>query len=341
MNIGSLNLAREILVMAEIGNNHEGSYSMAEELIGRAAECGVGAVKFQTFRTEHYVSGRETDRFSRLKSYELSYDEFERLSKLAVSMGLLFISPPFDIESALFLNTVAPAIKISSGDNNFYPLLEVVAQLGKPVILSSGMTDLREISQSKDFIEQQWRERGIVQHVAVLHCVSSYPVPPAEANLAAIPSLRDRLQCTVGYSDHTLGVEAAVLAVALGARIVEKHFTLDKNQSDFRDHQLSADPREMTHLVERIKEAVLLLGTGEKKAQTSELASITVARRSVAACRDLTPGTVVTREDITWVRPAEGIPPGQEHLVVGKTLASGVHRGEPITADHLVEDAQP
>lgn len=340
MNIGNVDLEKKILIVAEIGNNHEGSYTLAEELIGLAAETGVGAVKLQTFRTEHYVSSMDKARFNSLKSFELSYDDFAKLSKLAREMGLIFLSTPFDLESAVFVNTIAPAIKIASGDNNFYPLLETVARFGKPIIMSSGMADLNQIARSKDFIQGIWHNLNIDQEIAVLHCVSSYPVPSAEANLAAISNLKKELQCIVGYSDHTMGIEAAALSVALGARIVEKHFTLDKNYSDFRDHQLSADPREMSMLVEKIKEISILLGSGEKRIQDSETAVAEVARRSIVAGRDLPQGAIISFEDITWVRPSGGIPPGQEHLVVGRALANPVQMGEPIKLDDLLEKAQ-
>lgn len=336
MKIKDFDTDKDILLIAEIGNNHEGSYSLAEEMIGRASRAGAGAVKFQTFRTENYISCKDKERYQRLKSFELTFDEFERLSKVADSEGMLFISTPFDLESAKFLNTMVSAYKISSGDNNFYPLIEAISETAKPVIMSSGMADLAQISYSKKLIENIWRELGIKQDLAVLHCVSSYPVDLYEVNLEVIRYLKEKLKCTVGYSDHTLGIEAAALAVAFGARIIEKHFTLDNNYSDFRDHQLSANPDEMEKLALRIKEVVTLAGKKEKVIQDSEKASLKSLRRSIVASHDLPKGTVIGWGDITWVRPANGLPVGSEHLILEKTLNKAVKRGEPIILDMLL-----
>lgn len=193
----------------------------------------------------------------------------------------MFLSTPFDIESAHFLNDLVPAFKISSGDNNFFPMIDVIARTGKPIILSAGLTDMKQITLSKDFIQEIWRELGINQEMAVLHCVASYPVPPQEANLLAITQLRKQLGVTIGYSDHTIGIEAAVLSVALGARIIEKHFTISKSHSDFHDHLLSADPHEFAQLVKRVREAVELLGDGEKRLQAGEKDMVGKVRRSI------------------------------------------------------------
>jgi len=337
MKIGNWNLDQDILIVAEIGNNHEGNYALAEEMIGLAAKAGAGAVKFQTFKTEYYVSKKDKVRFSRLKSFELTESEFERLSTVARDAGLLFLSTPFDIESAQFLEPLVPAFKIASGDNNFFPLIDVVARTGKPIILSSGMTDIEQITATKDFIQGIWREQEINQELAVLHSVASYPAPPQEANLLAIRQLRDRLGVTVGYSDHTLGIEAAVLSVALGARIIEKHFTPDKNYSEFRDHQLSADPRDMALLVQRVKETTELLGTGNKVLQASEKAIEGLIRRSIVAKRDLPKGTRICWDDITWIRPADGLPPGKEQLILGKSLTRSVEMGELLVPEIIYD----
>lgn len=337
MKIANWDLERDILVVAEIGNNHEGSYGLAEEMIGLAARAGARAVKFQTYKTEHYVSREDEARFRRLKSFELTEGEFQRLGTVAKDAGVLFLSTPFDIDSARFLEPLVPAFKIASGDNNFFPLIDVIAHTGKPIILSSGLADLEQIQITRDFIWNIWRKQGIKQELAVLHCVSSYPTPAKEANLLAITQIRKQLGITVGYSDHTLGIEAAVLSVALGARIIEKHFTIDKNYSDFRDHQLSADPEEMALLVQRVRETGEMLSKGDKTIQKSERAVEGAMRRSIVARRDMPKGTTISIEDITWVRPAIGLPPGKEHLVVGKSLSRAVKSGEPIILEMLHE----
>lgn len=335
MQIGNLNLDRQVLVVAEIGNNHEGKFAVAYELVQRAAECGVDAVKFQTFQTRYFVSEREKARYDRLRTFELSYQQFADLQKLAKSLGLLFISTPLDLESAAFLERIVDCFKIASGDNDFYPLIEQVCRTGKPLIVSSGLSDLAHIKRTVAFVHDQWRARGITQKMAVLHCVSAYPVPPEQANVAAVRLLTAELPCTVGYSDHTIGSDAAVLAVTLGARIVEKHFTLDKNFSDFRDHQLSADPSEMRLLVARIRQALTLLGAPEKTVQPCEAAGLTTIRRSIVAGRDLPRGHRIAFADLTWIRPGGGLRPGEEQTLVGKVLRRGVGFGEQLHPDDV------
>ena len=265
MQIGPFDLDKRILTIAEIGNNHEGDFETAKKLVAEAAEAGVDAVKFQTFRTEHYVSASAKERFDRLKKFELTQDQFRELADIAHKAGMLFISTPFDVVSAEFLGGVADAIKIASGDNNFYPLLERVANTGKPVIFSTGVSDIEQVRKTLDCIRKTWKSKGKDGDVAILHCVAAYPVPAEEASLASIGEIRKIFGETVGYSDHTEGIDAAFLAVAAGARIIEKHFTLDHNFSDFRDHQLSADPGELKLLVEKIREAEKMMGTNEKK----------------------------------------------------------------------------
>lgn len=329
MKIGPWDLHQKVLLVAEIGNNHEGDFRVAGELIRKAAKAGADAVKFQTIIPEKLVSRREEKRLEQLKKFRLSYEEFEKLSRLAKEEGVLFLSTPFDIESARFLNRLVPAFKIASGDNNFYPLIRVIAETGKPILLSSGLADLTQVEKTKSFIEEIWKQKGIRQELAVLHCVASYPTERSEANLGAIRELQ-KLKVTVGYSDHTLGIEAAVLSVALGARIIEKHFTLAKGYSDFHDHKISANPAEFQELARRVRETVEYLGTGIKRIQESEKKNVEKARRSIVTNHGLEKGRVLTREDLGWVRPAGGLAPGEEDKILGKTLRRSLEAGEPI-----------
>lgn len=330
MRIHDFNLEEKVLIVAEIGNNHEGNFHVAEQLVRKAAECNVGAVKFQTFKTRYFVSPADKARYERLSSFELSHGQFRKLRELAKSLGLLFISTPLDLESAAQLEGLVDSYKIASGDNNFYPMIERICRTGKPIILSSGLSNLKRIVRSKRYIEDRWASVGIVQDLAVLHCISSYPAPPDQLNLAAIALLRDELGCTIGYSDHTEGVDACLVAVSLGARIIEKHFTLDKNYSDFRDHQLSADPSEMKHLVEQVSRVTLMLGKPEKSIQRCEEEVCKVARRSIVAAKNLPRSHRVGWEDLTWLRPAGGLEPGEESRVIGKILKRDVAFGEPL-----------
>ena len=336
MKINNFDTKEKVLIIAEIGNNHEGSYSLAEDLIGMASESGVDAVKFQTFKTEDYVSNSDKNRYDKLKSFELTHSQFEKLKKVAKGENLLFISTPFDIDSALFLSEIVDAIKIASGDNTFYPLIEEVAKISKPIILSSGLADMNQIIKAKKLIYDTWKNNNIKNQLAILHCVASYPVEPKYANLRAINTLINNLDCDVGYSDHTLGIHAASSAVALGAKIIEKHFTVDKNFSDFRDHQLSADPSEMKKMVKVIRGVEeMMLGSGEKVPQLSEKDSLILMRRSIVLKKSLSKGEVIQPDCISWVRPGGGIEPGGEDLIIGKRLNQDIKAGAKILTKYL------
>lgn len=327
----------KVLVVAEIGNNHEGDFALAQLLVRKAAECGADAVKFQTFIPEYFVSRNDEARFRRFKSFQLSFREFEELSRLARSLGLWFISTPLDMESASFLEKIVDAYKIASGDNNFYPMLRRVAETAKPVVVSTGASDLTQVSRTVAFLKEHWAASHVPGQLALLHCVSSYPVPPEEASLRSIPYLMDHFDCAVGYSDHTIGIEATVLAVALGATVIEKHFTLKKDFSDFRDHQLSADPGDFRELTRRIRAASAMLGRYAKTVQPCEEKARGSIRRSVVAARNLPPGCRVSPSDITWLRsaggpasPAGGLEPGLEEFLIGKVLKRPVMSGERL-----------
>jgi len=335
MKIGNFDTAFRVMIIAEIGNNHEGSEVVAGEMIDAAAAIGVDAVKFQTFRAEHYVSQNDADRYSRLRRFQLDYDQFSRLADRAKSHGLIFLSTPFDIGSVRALEPLVPAFKIASGDNTFYPLLEAVADTHKPVLLSTGFADLEIVRTAKELFQRCWGEQPVNDQLALLHCVSNYPTSPEEANLSAIATMQREIGCTVGYSDHTIGVDAAVLSVAIGARIIEKHFTLDKNYSDFRDHAISADPEDMAELVQSIRQAETLLGTGEKKPSESEVATAQLNRRSIVAARDLKAGAKLKLTDITWVRPGTGLSPGREKEILNRSLKKNVPRGTLLTLVHV------
>ena len=337
MKIGNIDLSKEVMIIAEIGNNHEGNYRNAEEMIKLASESGVHAVKFQTFKTEYYINIKDQKRYTQLKSYELSYKQFERLKNLAEQLGLIFLSTPFDLDSATFLNDIVPAFKISSGDNTFFPLIKYIAETGKPIILSTGYVDMAQIIETKNYITEIWSKNKIEQSLAILHCVSDYPVENEYANLKAIKSMKNLLSCEIGYSDHTIGIDAAIIAVTLGARIIEKHFTIDKNFSSFRDHSISADPDDMKNMVDKIKNTLEMLGTGEKVAQKNEVNSLSLVRRSITAKHDIPVNTIIKKSDITWVRPHNGLSPGKEHLIIGKYSMRPISKGEPIIPEMLRE----
>jgi N,N'-diacetyllegionaminate synthase len=333
MRIGSFDTSDRVLVIAEIGNNHEGSLERARALVEEAAAAGADAVKFQTFRTEHFVHRSDSERFARLERFRLSFDEFAELAELARSRGLLFVSTALDLESARFLAETADCLKIASGDNDFLPLLDVAARAAMPLIISTGLADVEQLDRTVTFVE---RARGSWNGLALVQCVSSYPAPDEEVNLLAIGLLGERYPgWTIGYSDHTLGLEAAPLAVAAGARIVEKHFTLDKGLSDFRDHQLSTDPAELRALVERVRAAERFAGRREKVLQPSESENAVTVRRSIAAGGDFPAGHRLREGDLTWLRPGDGMRPGEEHELVGKALRRAVGFGDQLRPDDV------
>lgn len=335
MRIGNLDTDERVIIVAEIGNNHEGSFEIAERLVREAAACGADAVKYQIFRAEQLVSRASRARFDQLKSFELGPGRFVQLSDLAHSLGLAVFVTAFDPATARGAERFADAFKVASGDNSFYPLLEAVGQSGKPVILSTGSSDLSRISRAVTFLEERWKEGKAMGELALLHCVSCYPVPYEQAHLLAIPFLREAFGYTVGYSDHTLGTQASVMAVGLGARILEKHFTLSKTHSSFRDHQLSSDPPELRDLVRQVRRATDMLGGRGKSLQPCEEESAGAIRRSIVAGSDLPEGHSLLLSDLAWTRPAGGLDPGEEHRLVGRRLRHPVRFGDRLTEDDV------
>lgn len=335
MRIGACDTVERVLVIAEVGNNHEGDIGRAREMVAAAAEAGADAVKFQTYRTEHYVSAADPARFSLLKRFELSQDDFITLKLEADRQGILFLSTPFDLGSAHFLNELVPAFKIASGDNTFPQLLGCIAGFAKPVLLSCGLLSQNEICNSVALLRAEWAQRGVSPGLAVLHCISSYPAPEHEVHLNSMLPVAEAVAAVPGYSDHTLGTKAALLAVACGARIIEKHFTLDKQLSNFRDHQLSADPTEFKELMGLIRQAEVILGTTAKCLRTCETNIMPQVRRSAAMARSKPAGSALCHEDLTWVRPGGGFAPDSEASLIGRTLARNVSAFEVLHREML------
>ena len=290
----------KVFVVAEIGNNHEGSYSLAKKLISEAHKSGVSAVKFQTFNTENYVNSKDKKRYERLKKFELSKDEFLKLFQFTKKKKLKFISTPFDIDSAIFLGSFVDYFKISSGDNNYYELIEKVLSFKKPTIISTGLLSYKEINKLINFVK---KNKFPLKKLILLHCVSAYPVDDLEANLKSIEFLKKKLSVKIGYSDHTLGNVAPIMAVAFGAEMIEKHFTLDKNFSNFRDHSISADPKEMKQIVKDVNRANFMKGIFNKKISRTEKQNKNSMRRSIYAKKDLKKKQIIEYNDIKIVRP--------------------------------------
>lgn len=331
MKFETCDTSQRVLVIAEIGNNHEGDVARARLMIREAAAAGAGAVKFQTIVPDRLVSADQQDRLAMLRRFQFDRATFESLAREAEDAGVLFMSTPFDLAAVDWLDPIVPAFKIASGDNDFSPLLSRVAQTGKPVIVSLGFGGHAAAPDIVSFFRDAWQRHGVTDgQLALLHCVASYPTPDEAADLGAIRGLLG-LGVTVGYSDHTLGIKAAELAVAAGAEIIEKHFTLDKARSSFRDHQLSADPNELHALIVAVRQAERMCRPGKSAAGSGELS----ARRSIAARRDLIIGTQILNEDLMWVRPGTGLRPGQEALVVGRIVRTAIAAGQLVHLSDL------
>jgi N-acetylneuraminate synthase/N,N'-diacetyllegionaminate synthase len=297
----------------------------------------VDAVKFQTINPPRLVSALQTERIAQLSRFRLSDDQYIRLAEEARAKGVLFLSTPFDLDALHFLAPLVPAFKIASSDNTFFPLLSAVAATGKPLLLSTGLCADAELRGTVAFLRQSWglaEEADLSDRLALLHCVTAYPTPDGQAGLRAIATL-SAYGITPGYSDHTLGVDAAVLSVALGARILEKHFTLDKTRETFRDHQLSADPADMAEMVRRVRQAEAMLGLETVCCAPCEEQGRVAYRRSLVAAKDLAAGTVIKTEHLDWVRPGGGLAPGQESVVLGRVLRSARLHGEQIMTEDV------
>jgi len=333
MKIQSFDISKQVLIIAEIGNNHEGNFNLAKDMIKMAADSGADAVKFQTFCADRYVSQLDKKRYDQLKSYELTYEQFELLSQTAIKNGLIFLSTPFDIESVDALEPYVPAYKISSGDNTFWPLIKHIAKKGKPVILSTGLTTMNELKNAVAIISENSPIKKSREKLALLHCISAYPADLSDLNLLSIQYLKDNFDVLTGYSDHAMGIYSCLTAVGVGARIIEKHFTYSKEGQTFKDHLLSATPDEFKKMVTRIRDIEKMIGIYQKKPAKSESPLFSAARRSIAARKNISKGEILDISHITWIRPGNGLKPGNEDLLIGRKLKNVVLCGAIFTED--------
>jgi sialic acid synthase SpsE len=302
---------------------------VARALVEAAAGAGAHAVKFQAIDPAELVHPDDTARLAQLERFRFTPEQFAELSELARSLGLGFVCSAFSLGVVDWLAPFTDVLKVASGDNDYVDLLERMGATGRPVIVSSGMSDVEGLRRAERLVA----EAG-ASDVAVLHCVSAYPTPSGAARLATIPLLVRKLRCTIGYSDHTLGLEACLAAVALGARILEKHMTLRHDYSEFRDHQLSAEPDELRELVDRVAEVQTLIGQPRDAAVLPEEEPVAAAaRRSAVAMRDLPEGHVVSQGDVRFLRPAG--PVGAGERVFGAVLRRAVGGGERLEPGDL------
>lgn len=334
---------RGTYIIAEAGVNHNGSVEIAKRLIDAAKTCGADAVKFQTFKAEKLVTrsaekaeyqkragGAGDSQFEMLKRLELVEDDFRLLLHHCTQVGIEFLSSPFDEESADMLDSLGMAtFKIPSGEITNHPFLEHVARKGKPVILSTGMSTLGEVEEAVGILCA-----GGAPRLTLLHCVTEYPAPYEEINLNAMLTLRAAFGLEVGYSDHTPGIEVPVAAVALGATVIEKHFTLD-NTMDGPDHRASLDPDLFGLMVQAIRNVEQAMGDGIKRQAPCELKNAGIARKSVVAAATIEKGEIISLDKLTIKRPGYGIQPKDMGKLVGLRVNRTITKDEVLKWDSL------
>jgi N,N'-diacetyllegionaminate synthase len=327
-----------VFIIAEAGVNHNGSIELAKKMVDQAQEAGADCIKFQTFVAKNLVSRSaakaeyqklNTDanesQFEMLNKLALSFDEFSELSKYCSSKNIEFLSTPFDLESIDFLATLGmKRWKIPSGEITNIPYLIKIARLGKPVILSTGMSTLEDIRAALSVL----KENG-THDITVLHCTTEYPAPFEDVNLKAMETIQSELCVPVGYSDHTRGIEVAIAAVAMGASVIEKHFTLDRNMEG-PDHKASLEPNEFKTMVKAIRNVEVAIGDGIKKPTDAEKKNMDIVRKSIIAKRDIKKGELFTEENLTVKRPGNGLSPMRWFEVIGQKAPRNFKEDELI-----------
>lgn len=331
---------KHTLIIAEAGVNHNGDLNLAKKLIDVAAEAGVDYVKFQTFKAENLVSknaqkaeyqkinaGENDSQLEMLKKLELTLEDHYELIDYCKEKKVAFFSTGFDLQSLDLLHQLGLRLyKVPSGEITNLPYLKKVAKLAEKVIISTGMCNLPDIENAINvFLENGFGKNEIV----VLHCNTEYPTPMCDVNLNAMKTIANSFQVGVGYSDHTLGIEIPIAAVALGAEVIEKHFTLDRSMKG-PDHAASLEPTELIQLVKSIRNIEMAMGSGIKEPSPSELKNMTIARKSIHAARDIEKGSVIMEQDLVMLRPGDGISPMEMNFLIGKKLLKSIARGQKI-----------
>ncbi|MDE6182002.1 MAG: N-acetylneuraminate synthase [Eubacteriales bacterium] len=315
-----------VFIIAEIGVNHNGDLAIAEKMILEAKKAGVDAVKFQSFKADKLVSkdakkaeyqikntGNTESQHDMIKKLELSEEDHIYLKKLCDREKIQFLSSPFDIESANFLVSLGiNTVKIPSGEITNLPYLEEIGKLFENIIISTGMSNLNEIKEAINILNKNNK-----RNITVLHCNTDYPTIMEDVNLLAIKTMEKELNLPIGYSDHTDGIEVSISAVALGATVIEKHFTLDKNMEG-PDHKASLEPNELKQMVTSIRNIEKALGNGIKEPSNSEKKNIVIARKSIVAKQNILKGEKFTKENLTIKRPGDGISPMKWYDVLGQ-----------------------
>jgi len=330
-------------IVAEAGVNHNGKIRLAKQLIDAAKDAGADAVKFQSFKAENVVTRKapkakyqkettdtKESQYEMIKKLELSAGDFEELALHAQNKGIIFLSTPFDKGGVDLLDGLGvPAFKIASGEITNFPLIRYIAKKGKPVILSTGMAILGEINEALQVIQSEG-----IKGIVLLHCVSTYPAKVEDVNLKAMETLRCKFKLPVGLSDHTLGINIPIAAAALGACMIEKHFTLDKSLPG-PDHQASLEPEELKQMIKAVRAVEKAIGDGNKIPTEEERQIQKVARRSIVAGVDIPQGAIITEEMLAIKRPGTGIEPKYMNKVIGAVARCRIEQDEPLTMNKL------
>jgi N-acetylneuraminate synthase/N,N'-diacetyllegionaminate synthase len=336
--------AEPAFIVAEAGVNHNGDICLAKRLVDAAKDAGADAVKFQVFTAENTalehapkamyqkkLTGSRESQYEMLKRLELTEEDYEELASYAIRKKMTFLSSPFGKRSADLLDRLdVPAFKIASGEITNFPFLEFIARKKRPIILSTGMATLGEIDDAVRMIRNQG-----VDDIVLLHCITSYPLTVEEANLRAIPTLKCAFKLPVGFSDHTLGITAPIAAIALGAVMIEKHFTLDRDLPG-PDHKASSEPHELKRIVTAIRKVEMALGNGLKRPTAEEEEIKKVTRRSIVAKTNIPEGTIITEDMLMTKRPSTGIEPKYVKTIVGRKAKKNI-KGNTIMDWGMIE----
>ena len=333
-------MSSKVFIIAEAGVNHNGSLDLAKKLIDVASESGADAVKFQTFKAEKLVSknaqkadyqkqttNKTESQFDMIKKLELDMDTHKELIAYCETKNIMFLSTPFDHDSIELLNDLGLEIfKIPSGEITNLPYLRHIGKLNKKVILSTGMADIGEIEDALDILINTGTKK---ENITILHANTMYPTPMEDVNLKAMETIGNTFDIAFGYSDHTLGIEVDIAAVAMGASCIEKHFTLDKTMEG-PDHKASLEPNELNAMVKAIRNIELALGSSAKKPSKSESPNIQIARKSIVALKNIKQGETLSEENITVKRPGMGINPMRWDEIVGSIANKNYKEDELI-----------
>jgi len=323
------------LIVAEVGVNHEGNLDVALDLIRQAAQCGVDAVKFTTFRIDHYISVEQPERKARIARFELTQADFRRMADVARECGIIWFSTGLDPQSVDFLATVQPLTKIASGDLNNTTFIKHVVSKGLPTIISTGYGDEGDVGRA---VEAALSARPSARHdgsIMLMHCVGAYPTAKEHINIRNMEWLKEAFGLPVGFSDHTIGVKACELATAAGAVAVEKHFTYRSTDQAWHDHALSAEPDDMRRIVTAVREAEIYMGRRKRVLDVNVETRLMDMRRSVGAVVDIPAGTPIQRGWLTWLRPARGAHPDSIDAMVGQKLKRKISAGELIRQEDV------